>query len=111
MVELRNVNVAEALELLRDGALLLDVREDNEWDAGRAPEAMHVTLSEVPDHLEEFATDRLIVCVCRSGVRSSRAGKFLIEQGLDAVNLEGGMIAWAGEGASLEADRGEPAVI
>jgi rhodanese-related sulfurtransferase len=97
--------------LVRDGALMLDVREDNEWDAGRAPDAVHVALSEVPDHLDRLARDRLIVCVCRSGVRSSRAGKFLIEQGYEAVNLEGGMIAWAGEGELLEADSGEPAVI
>jgi rhodanese-related sulfurtransferase len=111
MVELRNVNVAEALMLMRDGAVMLDVREDNEWDAGRAPEAMHVALNEVPDHLDRLKRDRLIVCVCRTGVRSSRAGKFLIEQGYDAVNLEGGMIAWSGEGEALEADGGEPVVI
>jgi rhodanese-related sulfurtransferase len=111
MVEARNVNVTEALELLGEGALLLDVREDNEWESGRAPNARHVALNEVPDHLEEFSNDRLIVCVCRSGARSERAAKFLLEQGRDAVNLEGGMLAWSAEDEPLEGDIGEPTII
>src|SRR5579863_5523333 len=111
MVELRNVNVAEALELLADGALLLDVREDNEWVSGRAPAAVHVALNEVPDHLDEFGKDRQIVCVCRSGARSGRAANFLVEHGFDAVNLEGGMLAWSAEGEPLGSDDGEPTII
>lgn len=115
MVEARNVNVAEALEHAREGALLLDVREDNEWEAGHAPDATHLALNDVPDHLDELAKDRLIVCVCRSGARSSRAAKFLLENGHDAVNLEGGMLAWVGDGEPLasagSADANEPAII
>jgi rhodanese-related sulfurtransferase len=89
----------------------LDVREDNEWESGRAPKATHVALNEVPDHLEEFPSDRVIVCVCRSGARSGRAAKFLVEQGRQAVNLEGGMLAWSAEGEPLEADIDEPTII
>ena len=111
MVEARNVNVAEALELLAGGALLLDVREDNEWESGRAAKATHVALNDVPDHLEEFSKDRLIVCVCRSGARSGRATKFLVEQGYDAVNLEGGMLAWSTEGHPIVGDIDEPTII
>jgi rhodanese-related sulfurtransferase len=111
MVDVRNVNVAEALELLGEGALLLDVREDNEWESGRASNARHVALNEVPDHLDEFSNDRTIVCVCRSGARSARAAKFLLEQGRDAVNLEGGMLAWSAEGEPLEGDIDEPTII
>jgi rhodanese-related sulfurtransferase len=111
VVELRTVNVAEALELVASGALLLDVREDNEWQAGRARNAVHVALGELGDHVEDIAFDRAIVCVCRSGVRSKRASLFLLEQGLDAVNLEGGMLAWASEGNDLVGDLGDPLVI
>lgn len=111
MVELRTVNVAEALELVASGALLVDVREDNEWQAGRARDAVHVALGELADHVEDFVTDQLIVCVCRSGARSKRASLFLLEQGLDAVNLEGGMLAWASEGHDLVGDLGDPLVI
>jgi rhodanese-related sulfurtransferase len=111
MIELRIVTVAEATGLLADGALMLDVRDDQEWEAGRAPGARHVALNDLPDRLDALTKDRLIVCVCRSGARSSRAGKFLVEQGYDAVNLEGGMIQWATQNQPLEGDLEQPAII
>ena len=111
MSELRNINVAEALTRVRDGALLLDVREDNEWEAGRAADATHIALSAVPDHLEDFTKERLIVCVCRSGARSARAATFLLQNGYDAINLEGGMLAWADEGEPLVGDGDEASII
>jgi rhodanese-related sulfurtransferase len=111
MVEARNVNVKETLELVESGALLLDVREDNEWESGRAASATHIALNDVPDHLEEFPKDRTIVCVCRSGARSGRATKFLVERGFDAVNLEGGMLAWSAEGEPFVGDVDEPTII
>jgi rhodanese-related sulfurtransferase len=111
MVEVRTVNVAEALELLKSGALLLDVREDNEWESGRAGVAVHVALNEVPDRLDELPKDRQIVCVCRSGARSGRAANFLVEHGYDAVNLEGGMLAWSAESEPLVSDDGEATII
>jgi rhodanese-related sulfurtransferase len=111
MVEPSNVSVAEALELLESGAFLLDVREDNEWESGRAANATHIALGDVPDRIEDLPRDRRIVCVCRSGARSGRATKFLVEQGRDAVNLEGGMIAWNAEGEPIVGDIGEPTII
>lgn len=111
MAELRNVSVSEALVLVSDGALLLDVREDNEWSAGRALGAIHIPLNEVPDGLDNLTKQQTIVCVCRSGVRSARAAVFLQEHGFDAVNLEGGMLTWSADGELLESDAGEPAVI
>jgi rhodanese-related sulfurtransferase len=53
----------------------------------------------------------MIVCVCRSGGRSARAGKYLLENDFEAVNLEGGMTAWASEGQTIVADNGEPTII
>jgi rhodanese-related sulfurtransferase len=111
MVEPRNVNVAEALELVAGGALLLDVREDNEWEAGHAPDAVHIALNEIPDNLASFQPDRLVVCVCRSGARSGRATKFLTDNGIGAVNLEGGMLAWESDGEATVSDGDEPHVI
>lgn len=111
MAEVRNMNVVDAFDLVRDGALLLDVRDDNEWESGRAPNATHVSLNDVPDHLDELTDDRLIVCVCRSGIRSARAVMFLTEHGRDAVNVEGGMLAWSAEGLPLVADEGAPTIV
>ncbi|MDT0993966.1 rhodanese-like domain-containing protein, partial [Pseudomonas aeruginosa] len=50
-----------------DGAVLLDVRERDEWRAGHAPQARHVVLSQLEDHLADLPADRPIVTVCRSG--------------------------------------------
>ena len=111
MAEIRNVDVAEAAHLAREGALLLDVRQDDEWDAGHAPDARHVPLADLPDHLDSLDVDRSIVCVCRSGGRSARATAFLIEQGFNVVNLAGGMTAWASDGQPLSAESGDPTVI
>lgn len=83
---------------LPDGVVLLDVREDDEWAAGRAPQARHIPLGELPERLAELPEERPVVVVCRSGGRSARAVAFLLEQGYDAVNLTGGMLAWQ-EGA------------
>ena len=110
MIELSNVTVHDAQLLLEGGAMLLDVRQDDEFALGHAPGAVHIALNELPDHLARLDTRRQIVCVCRSGGRSTRASEFLLEQGYNVVNLEGGMLAWAGEGQPLVADSGEPVI-
>ena len=111
MSQIDNVDVARARVLLADGALLVDVREDDEWDAGHVAAARHITLSSVPDAIDQLARERVIICVCRSGGRSTRAGQFLLEQGFDVVSLEGGMIAWQAAGAPMVCEDGEPRVV
>jgi len=54
--------------------------------------------SEVPDHVADLPTDAEVVVMCRSGSRSAMASEFLIEQGVRAVNLAGGILAWADAG-------------
>jgi rhodanese-related sulfurtransferase len=89
--------------------LLLDVREDDEWAAGRAAEAVHAALSRldpaaVPDELP-------VVAVCRVGSRSHTAAAALLARGVDAVNLTGGMKAWAAAGLPVISDRGPGEVV
>ncbi len=83
---------------LADGALLLDGRELPEWRAGHAPQARHVVLSQLDDHLGALPTDRPIVTVCRSGRRSAMAANLLTRHGYTATNLTGGMNAWTAAG-------------
>ncbi|MHB8379791.1 MAG: rhodanese-like domain-containing protein [Acidimicrobiales bacterium] len=104
------VSASEAFELLDDDAILLDVREESEWDAGHAPMASLIPLAELPDHLDELPRDRLIVCTCRSGGRSLRAATYLQENGFDVVNLSGGMMAWFGEDLPFESDSGDATI-
>lgn len=79
---------------LPDNAVLVDVREDTEWAAGRAPRSVFIPLSEIESRLDELPDERPIVVVCRSGSRSARVVEYLISEGYDAVNLDGGMVAW-----------------
>jgi len=105
------VDASEGRALVEGGALLLDVREPNEWAAGHAPGATFVPLGAVPAHVDDLPRDRRIVAICRSGARSGRATEFLVAQGLDAVNLAGGMKAWAQAGYPVETDDGSPGTV
>jgi rhodanese-related sulfurtransferase len=106
------VDVVGALAAVADGATLLDVRELNEWEAGHAPQAVHVPLSQVPASLASIPQGRPVVVVCRSGRRSTFAVAALLQAGIDAVNLDGGMQAWHQAGGSVVAAPGiTPAVI
>lgn len=102
--ELPEVAIDDAIALVADGTTLIDVREQDEWDAGHAPDARLVPLSELAGRVAELPTDTRFLVVCHSGARSLRATAFLREQGLDAVNVVGGMSAWAQAGGALTAN-------
>ena len=78
---------------------LLDVREAHEWEICNLEElgAFRIPMGDLPDHLHELDEDRPVVVHCRSGGRSARAVELLRKAGYDAVNLEGGVLAWAEE--------------
>jgi len=84
-------------------AVLLDVREADEWSAGHAPTATHLPMSELTARVGEVPEEDPLYVVCRSGARSARVVAYLSGQGRPAVNVEGGMQAWAGAGRALTA--------
>lgn len=88
------VDAARAVELVRDGAVLLDVRESSEWKAGHAPQAIHIALGNIDEAPRRLRRDRAVVVVCASGMRSRTAAKHLRALGFDAASLSGGMTAW-----------------
>lgn len=91
------VNTMEATRLMNEEALLLDVREDNEWAVGRLPNARHIRLGELSKRLSELEKfkDKPIVVYCRSGHRSARACALLKKSGFaNPNNLAGGIMAW-----------------
>ena len=95
------LSVQEAAARLEDGssALLVDVREVNEYVALRAADTLLVPLSELAARLPDIPRDRPLLLVCRSGARSGRATLFLLQQGYtDVHNVAGGMIAWQAAG-------------
>jgi rhodanese-related sulfurtransferase len=91
--------------------LLLDVREANEWEAGHAPGATWIPLGDLERARLEVPFNRQIVCVCRSGQRSARAAEALIGWGFDAVNMAGGMRAWAAAGLPVVRDDESPGTV
>jgi rhodanese-related sulfurtransferase len=92
-----------------DSHVLVDVREPAEWSAGHAPGAVHLPLGELhPDRLP--AAERLL-CICRSGARSSKAVAALRNAGFDAVNVAGGMNAWHAHGLPVVRDDGRPGTV
>jgi rhodanese-related sulfurtransferase len=105
------VTPEEAVQRLEAGALLLDVREADEWRAGHAPGARHLPLGRLQEEHTTLPTDRPIVAVCRSGARSDRAAAALRGAGYDVVNLAGGMKAWAAAGQPVVTDDDAPGAV
>jgi rhodanese-related sulfurtransferase len=87
---------------------LIDVRESDEWDAGRIEGARHIPMGELGARLDELDTDRVVVAVCRSGARSGRVVDALRSRGYHAENLDGGMQAWELAGLPFSAPAGGP---
>ena len=95
---------------LPDDAVMVDVRERDEWDAGHAPEAVHIPMADLPGQIEELPlSNEPLAIVCRSGNRSGRAVAWLSQLGINAVNVAGGMQAWNAAGKPMVADGAGPA--
>jgi rhodanese-related sulfurtransferase len=98
--DLPTVSPAELAAGAAEGWMLLDVRTDQEWAGGHIAGAVHIPMQELADRLDEIA-DR-VVCVCAVGSRSARVTQWLLGQGREAVNLDGGIWAWAQHGLPVE---------
>ena len=93
------------------GVFLLDVREDDEWAAGHAPDAVHVRLGELGARTEEIPRDREVYVICRTGARSGYAAQALADAGWNTVNVADGMAGWAVAGRPMISETGtEPYV-
>ena len=74
--------------------ILVDVREPQEWAAGRIPGSVHIPLASLPARFAEIPADRAPVFICAAGARSMAACRFAAQAGRDAINLDGGLYAW-----------------
>jgi rhodanese-related sulfurtransferase/glyoxylase-like metal-dependent hydrolase (beta-lactamase superfamily II) len=90
------------------GAVLLDVREADEWAAGHVPDAVWIPMGQVHDRRGELAHDQHVIVVCRVGGRSTAIAEVLNAHGFDAANLHGGMRAWATAGLPVVDEHGAP---
>lgn len=86
----------------------IDVREQYEWKAGHISGSAHIPLSEIPSRADELPVAQRVVTVCKVGARSDEAARFLVTLGIDAENLEGGLLAWDRAGFELVKPDGSP---
>jgi rhodanese-related sulfurtransferase len=91
--------------------VLLDVREDDEWQRGHAAEARHIPMGQVPARLNEIDPQAKLYVICKAGGRSQKVAQFLAGNGFEPVNVSGGMLAWAGAGRPVVTDDGGPGSI
>ena len=92
--------------LVDEGAQLIDVRTDHEWEAGRIAGAEHIELGRIGERIGEIDRDRPVLLYCRGDNRSDMAATALASEGYDARVLAGGIEAWAGAGQPLEPEGG-----
>lgn len=110
-MQVTDIDATEAVRLIGEGALLLDVREDDEWAAGHAPMARHLPMNALPDRAGELDPSVPVVCVCRLGGRSAAVAAALVGAGFDVTNLAGGMVAWEAAGFDVVGADGAPGTI
>ena len=92
----------------RQDIQVLDVREDDEWTAGRIEGAVHIPLGELGSRVSELDRNRPVVTVCRSGGRAGKAAELLNATGLTAEVMDGGMTKWAKDGLPFSTPDGRP---
>ena len=91
-----------------EDAVVLDVREDDEWVAGHIEGATHIAMGDVPARLDEVPDGDPLYVACRSGGRSARVAAWLNANGYDAVNVGGGMGEWQAAGRPMVSETGHP---
>jgi rhodanese-related sulfurtransferase len=105
---LPSVSATDAIRQVADGATLLDVRDNREWNAGHAPGAIHQVAATARRRLPK---GKPVVVVCRSGARARGATTTLRGLGIEAVNLSGGMRAWESAGGRVVGKGNKPGII
>lgn len=111
MLPVPTVSVSDIPDPLPPTATVLDVREPVEWRHGHIENALHVPLHALPQRLGELPASGQLLVVCKVGGRSAQAVAWLRQQGIDAANIDGGMLDWAAAGRPMVSDTGSPAQV
>src|SRR5215207_3661454 len=110
-VEVPQAQIADVPSTFDGAVVLLDVREDDEWQRGHAPGAQHIPMGQIPSRMNEINATASLFVVCQAGGRSQRVAQYLARNGYAPVNVSGGMLAWAGAGRPVITDDGGVGVI
>jgi len=104
------VSVSGVPDPLPEALAVIDVREPLEWQHGHIEGALHIPLGELTSRLAEVPEGQTLV-VCKVGARSAQAVWWLLQQGRDVVNLDGGLVTWQAAGRALVSETGRPPVV
>jgi len=96
---------------LPDELTVLDVREPIEWQHGHVEGSVHVPMMDIPERVGDLPTEGQVLVVCKVGGRSAQVVQYLQQHGIDAFNLDGGLLEWHAAGRPLVADVGQPMVV
>jgi len=109
--DVQHIDPAESKRRVDAGALLLDVRNPDEWHAGHAEGSAWIPMAELAERQEELPVDREIVVICKVGSRSARVAQALVTAGYEAANVAGGCEAWQAAGLAIVTDDGRPGTV
>lgn len=109
--EVRHLDPADAKRRVDEGAMLLDVRNPDEWEAGHVEGATWIPMNQLVERQGELPPDREIVVICKVGGRSSRVAEALVNAGYDAANIAGGAEAWQQAGFPIVTSDGRPGTV
>jgi rhodanese-related sulfurtransferase len=102
-----HISADEAVRRVAAGSVLVDVREQNEWDRGHAPEALFLPMSQLADGIDGLPDSEPLLIICHSGARSLRVATALHDAGYDVINVDGGMEAWTSAGGVVVSENDE----
>lgn len=91
------IDIDEVEAKMKEGFVVLDVREPDEFTAGHIPSAQNKPLSVLQqDDFSELSKEEQYIVICRSGNRSQTASEILVNAGYEVVNVSAGMSSWTG---------------
>ena len=105
-VEVAQADIAAVPTTFGESVVLLDVREDDEWQRGHAPGAQHIPMGDIPARMAEIVSDAQRYVVCHAGGRALRVAHYLARNGYTPINVSGGMLSWVGAGRPVVTDDG-----
>lgn len=101
-MDVPEIDVDELAQRREAGQMVLDVRNPDEYEEAHVPGVVLIPLGELVERVDEVPTDGPLPIICRSGARSMQAAEYLRGQGIDAMNVVGGTLAWIDAGFPVE---------
>ena len=100
----KEIEPRDVAERMRHGAVLLDVRDPDEWTESHVRGAIHIPLGELQGRIAEVPTGLELICMCRSGRRSEKACAIVgeVRPSAQAINMTGGILRWVEQGLPVE---------